>query len=165
MYLRILALIWFIRPEFVEAVWGKLVLLAAVGLVFSINMDRKNPATEKPPINAMRNPFEIRPALIFATLFVVMSIVTIIAERFYGTAGLLTLAGMIGVTDIDPFILSLVNQSTLIQSVAVSAIVISMMSNTIVKGLYFGFQAKDVRKSTAWRFGLWALLHLPILLI
>jgi uncharacterized membrane protein (DUF4010 family) len=165
MYIRILALIWFIQPSFAEHIWLKLVLLAIVGLCFSIIKVKKVELSANAEEQKVRNPFEIRPALIFATLFIILSVLTVLSERLYGNTGLLALAGMVGVTDIDPFILSIVNQSSLIQSLAVSAIIISMMSNTIVKGLYFGFLAKDVRKATAWRFGIWALLHLPILLI
>jgi uncharacterized membrane protein (DUF4010 family) len=165
MYIRILALIWFIRPEIVRYIWLKLILLAVIGLILSFHKEGKIPASDKAPVQTVKNPFEVRPALIFASLFVILSVVTVVAKNLYGDAGLITLAGIVGVTDIDPFILSIVNQMAVIQSLAISAIIISMMSNTIIKGVYFGFLAKDVRKSTAWRFGLWALLHLPILLI
>jgi uncharacterized membrane protein (DUF4010 family) len=165
MYIRILALIWFIRPEIVKYIWLKLVLLALIGLVLSIHKEGEIPASDKAPVQTVKNPFELRPALIFATLFVILTVVTVVSKNLYGDTGLITLAGIVGVTDIDPFILSIVNQMALVQTLAISAIIISMMSNTIIKGVYFGFLAKDVRISTAWRFGLWALLHLPILLI
>jgi uncharacterized membrane protein (DUF4010 family) len=163
MYLRILALIWFIHPDLVRFIWWKMILLSAVGLLFAIHKEKKTTDFERPSVRTLKNPFEMRPALVFALLFVVLSVLTILVQRFYGSAGLMTLATVIGVTDIDPFILSLVNQTTITQSLVISAIIISMMSNTIVKGIYFGFQAKEVRKSVAWRFGLWALLHLPII--
>jgi uncharacterized membrane protein (DUF4010 family) len=165
MYIRILALIWFIKPDFVAHIWLKLVLLALIGLLLSIHKETKAPVSDIRPVQTVKNPFEIKPALIFASLFVILSVVTVLAKNIYGNAGLLTLSGIVGVTDIDPFILSVVNQGSLIQTLAISAIIISMMSNTIVKGVYFGFLAKTVRKSTAWRFGLWALLHIPILFI
>jgi uncharacterized membrane protein (DUF4010 family) len=163
MYIRILALIWFIQPNMVGVIWWKLVLLSVIGLFLSIHKEDQSALTEKSSVRTLKNPFEIRPALIFGSLFVVLSAVTILVQRLYGDAGLMTLAGVIGVTDIDPFILSLVNQSTIIQPLVISAIIISMMSNTIVKGIYFGFLAKGMRKSAAWRFGLWALLHVPII--
>ncbi len=165
MYIRILVLIWFVKREFVEYIWLQLLILAIIGLILSIHKEPKTSKSKNSPIHSLRNPFEIRPALIFATLFVLLSVMTILAERFYGNAGLLTLAGITGVTDIDPFILSIVNQSGMVQKMAVSAIIISMISNTVVKGIYFGFLAKNVRRSTAWRFGLWALFHIPVLFI
>jgi uncharacterized membrane protein (DUF4010 family) len=165
MYLRILALIWFIQPGLIGHIWWKLVFLSAIGLLFAIHKEKDPNGIEKSAVRTLKNPFEMRPALVFALLFVVLSVVTVLARQFYGNAGLMTLATVIGVTDIDPVILSLVNQSAMAQSLVISAIIISMMSNTIAKGIYFGFLAKEVRRSTAWRFGLWALLHLPIIFL
>ncbi|NLI15080.1 MAG: DUF4010 domain-containing protein [candidate division Zixibacteria bacterium] len=164
MYLRILALIWFIQPDLVPLVWWKLVILSVVGLVLSIYREKPPVSNGDQSVKNLTNPFEVRPALVFASLFVLLSVVTILTQRFYGDSGLKTLAVIIGVTDIDPFILSLVNQTTIAQSLAISAIIISMMSNTVIKGIYFGFLAKNVRKAAAWRFGLWAVLHIPIIL-
>ncbi len=163
MYIRILMLIWFIKPSFAQSIWLPLVSLAIVGLLLSIHKEGEVPISDKAPVQTVKNPFEIRPALIFATLFVVLSVVTVLVQRFYGDTGLLTLAGVVGVSDIDPFILSVVNQMTLAKGLAAAAIIISMMSNTVIKAVYFGFLAKHVRTSVAWRFGLWALLHLPAL--
>jgi uncharacterized membrane protein (DUF4010 family) len=165
MYIRILVLIWFVQPKFVEYLWLRLVILMVIGLLLSIHKEQLPSSYKQARFKTLKNPFEIRPALVFASLFVLLSIASVLVEKFYGSSGLLTLAGITGVVDIDPFILSVVNQPELVKSLAVSAIIISMMSNTIVKGIYFGFLAKNVRRSVAWRFGLWALLHIPILLI
>jgi uncharacterized membrane protein (DUF4010 family) len=165
MYIRIMVLIWFINPDFIRTVWLKLLLLSLIGLALSIRKEGSIPASEKITVAGPKNPFELRPALIFGTLFVALSVVTILAKQFYGDSGLLGLAALVGVTDIDPFILSVVNQASLIQNTAAFAIIISMMSNTIIKGIYFGFLVKGQRKSTAWRFGLWAMLHIPILFL
>ncbi len=165
MYLRILALIWFVRPEMMHHIWWRMLVLSAIGLLLSITRDKQPRSRENTPVRTLQNPFEIRPALVFASLFVILSVITIVIERMYGDAGLLTLAAVVGVTDIDPFILSMVNQTAIIQNLVISAIIVSMMSNTVVKGIYFGFLAPSVRLSTAWRFSLWALLHLPLLLI
>jgi hypothetical protein len=40
-----------------------------------------------------------------------------------------------------------------------------MMSNTLVKGIYFGFQARQTRLAALWRYGLWAALHLVVILM
>jgi hypothetical protein len=72
---------------------------------------------------------------------------------------------VIGVTDIDPFILSLVNNNSDVTNVLVSSIVISMMGNTLIKGIYFGGLAEKVRKESFFRYGLWTLLHLPFIFL
>jgi len=165
MYLRILILIWFIKPSFVPYIWWKLVSLSLIGFALSLRVKSTQPTPERTAVQTPPNPFEIRPALIFAVLFVVLSIITSLAKQYYGEAGVLVLAGLTGFTDIDPFILSVVNQAAKFQSVIVAAILIAMMSNTIVKGFYFGFLSKRLRWETAWRYAAWALLHLPIIFL
>jgi uncharacterized membrane protein (DUF4010 family) len=54
------------------------------------------------------NPFEIRPAIGFALLFVILSVVTGFVKSTVGNSGLLAVSAIVGVSDIDPFILSLV---------------------------------------------------------
>ncbi len=46
----------------------------------------------------------------------------------------------------------------------VSVILISTMSNTVFKGIYFGTLAKTARKETLIRYMIWALLHIPLIL-
>ena len=161
MYLRILVLIWLIKPDFINYLWWQLLVLAAVG--FALAVRNSSSSGDKAEVQTLRNPFEIRPALIFASLFVLFSVATVLIQRFYGDAGILVLAGAIGVTDIDPFILSLVEQSAQVHSLIVSAILVAMMSNTIMKGIYFGIYSKSARTSTAWRYGIWALAHIPLI--
>ncbi|UCD17154.1 MAG: MgtC/SapB family protein [Candidatus Zixiibacteriota bacterium] len=163
MYLRILVLIWFIRPEFVPFIWWKLIILAIIGVLLSFHIRPPDSSPEKSQLQPPRNPFEIKPALIFASLFVILSIATTLVLRIYGDAGLIVLAVFTGVTDIDPFILSLVHNTPQFQPLVLSALIVAMMGNTIIKGFYFGFLAKTARNATLWRYGAWALLHLPIL--
>jgi len=165
MYLRILALIWFIKPDFVPHIWAKLVILSVIGIGFSLFIPHHNGSPDKPVVKAPSNPFEIKPALIFASLFVILTVITVMIQKLYGDSGLLVLAGITGVSDIDPFILSLINNAADFQKILISAIIISMMSNTVMKGIYFGYLAREVRFQVAWRHGLWALLHLPVILI
>jgi len=165
MYLRILVLIWFVNPAVVPKLWPQLVTLAAIGLLLAIRTKKDDGGVPKTFVRAPQNPFEIRPALLFAFLFVLLSVATVLIEQFYGSTGLVVLSALVGVTDIDPFILSLVNKPDSVQAMLVTVIIISMMSNTVMKGVYFGALARSVRFAVAWRFGLWALLHIPVILI
>ncbi len=165
MYLRILVLIWLIRPEFAHFFWWRLVAMAIIGVLLSIGIKSSVPGSEQAQLEPLRNPFEIKPALIFAALFVLLSVVTVFVLRLYGDTGLIVLAAVTGVTDIDPFILSLVNQAVDYHNMILSAVLVSMMGNTIMKGLYFGFLAKAARAQSLVRYGIWALLHLPLILL
>ncbi|MBN2225960.1 MAG: MgtC/SapB family protein [candidate division Zixibacteria bacterium] len=165
MYLRILVLIWLIRPEFAHFFWWKLVMMALIGVLLSIGIRSSVPGSEKAQLEPLRNPFEIKPALVFAVLFVMLSVVTVFVLRLYGDTGLIVLAAITGVTDIDPFILSLVNQTPEFHNMILAAVLVSMMGNTVMKGLYFGFLAKAARGQSLIRYGIWALLHVPFILL
>jgi uncharacterized membrane protein (DUF4010 family) len=165
MYIRILIIIWIIGPQFLPFLWWKLLSLAFVGLIISLLFRRTGPSPESPDVTTLQNPFEITPAMIFASLFLALQVVTTLVKSSFGNAGLFLLSFVIGVTDIDPFILSLVNNNPDVTNVLVSSIVISMMGNTLIKGIYFGGLAEKVRKESFFRYGLWTLLHLPFIFL
>jgi uncharacterized membrane protein (DUF4010 family) len=112
----------------------------------------------------LQNPFEIRPAIGFALLFVLLSVITGLAKSAIGNSGLLGLSVLVGVSDIDPFILSLVQGSDGTMQIFISAIILAMMSNTIAKGIYFWTLSLATRKETAWKFSFLALAHLPLII-
>ena len=53
------------------------------------------------------NPLELRTAFVFAALFVAMLVVTHLVVVHLGAPGVYTLAAIMGVSDVDPFILGL----------------------------------------------------------
>ena len=165
MYLRILVIIWIINPGIIHVLWWKLIILTIIGVIiaFTIKPTAQTPGQHQ--VSTLQNPFEIKPAIIFAILFVVLSVITILVKKFLGNAGLIILSAVVGVTDIDPFILSLVRQSQPIEHIIVSAIIVAMMSNTIIKAIYFAVQAKHEQKKTYLLYGIWALLHIPVILL
>jgi uncharacterized membrane protein (DUF4010 family) len=165
MHLRILVLVWFVAPSFVAMLWWKLLALAVIGTLLSIGVKHDSQIQSESEVPQFQNPFEIRPAVVFAALFVVLSVVTIFVESTVGTAGVLSLAAVVGVTDITPFVLSIVSGTSGMTAVLVSAIIISVMSNTMMQGVYFGWFAPSIRKETTWRFLLWTALHIPFVMM
>jgi hypothetical protein len=75
------------------------------------------------------------------------------------------LSAVVGVTDIDPYVLSFVRSSAPAEGLVASAILISTMSNTLFKGIYFGVLAKPTRKEALIRYSIWTLLHIPLILL
>lgn len=136
MNLRILVLIWLINASLIPALAWRLVLLFFFGVLLSVRVMWRSPSGNQDSVPTLQNPFEIRPAMGFAALFVILSVVTGVVQKSIGDAGVLGLAGIVGVTDIDPFILSLVHGSDALSKIVVPAIIIAMMSNTIAKGVY-----------------------------
>ena len=162
MYLRVLVLVSIINSNFAAALWPKLVALAAVGGGLALLTIQDEKPTAKSAVKSIKNPFEIKPALIFAALFVGLSVVTGLAKQRFGDAGLFALSLFAGFVDVDPFILSMIHHTAEIQGVIISAALITLMTNTLMKGIYFSVLAEKVRKEAALKYALWAFLHLPL---
>jgi len=165
MYLRILVIIFLVNPVIGGLIWWKLIILFAAGILFAFLVKDTSQNSTATSISTIQNPFEVKPALIFASLFVLLSIITIWVKQYLGETGVLGLSVIVGVTDIDPFILSLITKQTMIDRIVISSILISMMSNTIVKGIYFGALARQMRKIVLLYFSLWTVLHAIVIFI
>jgi uncharacterized membrane protein (DUF4010 family) len=113
----------------------------------------------------LQNPFEIRPAMAFAALFVILSVVTGIVQTNLGDSGVLGLSAVVGVTDVVPFILSLIRGTGPLSKIVVPAIILAMLSNTIAKGVYFAVLSPTTRKETIITYSAWSLLHVPLVFI
>ena len=167
MYVRILVLVFVINHRYVYSTWWWFIFLTAIGFGASLIRFGKLPkgaGKDKDP-EPLQNPFEIKPSVLFALLFVALTIITGLVKESFGDSGLFTLSALVGVTDITPFILSLVNTAQTNINVITSAIIISMMSNTIVKGVYFGYLVPSQRKATLIRFGILAAAHIPLIIL
>jgi uncharacterized membrane protein (DUF4010 family) len=85
-----------------------------------------------------RNPLELKAAFLFALLFVTMLIATHLAVSYLGKGGVYALAGVLGIADVDPFIMGMTQSAgagTPLQTAA-GAILIAAASNNAVKGIY-----------------------------
>jgi uncharacterized membrane protein (DUF4010 family) len=165
MYLRILILIAILTPGLVALVWWKLCALAVAGAVLAAFVGPLQHQTDSNGQPELQNPFEIRPAMLFAFLFVALSVFTTLVKQRLGDAGTFGLALLVGVADVDPFILSLLRETDVAPAVISAAIILATMSNTIAKGFYFGTLASSVRRPTAVRYAVWALLHLAVVFV
>lgn len=165
MYVRILVLLAIVAPSFVGVVWWRLVVLSLIGVGLALSVRAGEEADAEGNVHGLENPFELTPALIFAGLFVALTVITVVARDAAGEAGVLTLAAFTGVVDIDPFILSLVGDRELAVRIIVSGILLAMLSNTLAKGLYFAGLAPVGRRAALLRYGLWAIAHLPFVFL
>lgn len=85
-----------------------------------------------------KNPLEISAALLFAALFVAMLVATHLAIEYLGNQGVYTLAGIMGVTDVTPFIMGMTQAVPAQASLHVAdwGILIAAASNNVFKGIY-----------------------------
>jgi len=101
--------------------------------------------------------------------FLAILVVAKLAVQHFGATGVYLLAGIMGVTDVDPFIIGMTQAAggiTAVQ-VAAGAIVIAAASNNGVKGVYaYALSSKDSRTASLAALLALALLGLlPLLLI
>jgi uncharacterized membrane protein (DUF4010 family) len=92
-----------------------------------------------------KNPLELRAAFLFAALFILMIVITRLATLYLGSGGVYGLAGIMGISDVDPFILGMTQSAGRDTNVIVAAvsIAIAAASNNVVKGFYaYGFSER-----------------------
>ena len=85
-----------------------------------------------------KNPLEVRAALLFGLLFLAVLVATHLVVVYLGKAGVYGLAALMGVSDVDPFIMGMTQAAGSMTpiSVAAAAIVIAASSNNLAKGAY-----------------------------
>ncbi len=165
LYPRLLIIIAFVNSQFVWPLAWRFAVLGLLGLALATTV--KTPQHETltgQGAAGLQNPFELSPALLFAGLYVVLSVITVLVRNAMGDAGLLGLSAVVGVTDIVPFIMPIVRYAREPTQLAMSAIVVATMSNVVVRGIYYGALVPAQRRETIWRHAVWALLHLPLVL-
>ena len=112
------------------------------------------------------NPLELLTAFFFAVLFLAMVVATQLAVTYLGRAGVDILAAVMGVTDVDPFIMGMTQAAGSLTplNVAAGAVLIAAASNNLVKGIY-AFSLADRKTGTQSLFlliGLAALGLVPL---
>jgi uncharacterized membrane protein (DUF4010 family) len=85
-----------------------------------------------------RNPLELRPAFIFGAAFLAMLVLTQLAIHHVGRAGLYGLAALMGLADVDPFVLGLAQGTTVPEPLHASAaaVLIAASANDVAKAAY-----------------------------
>lgn len=142
MYLRLAILVSLFNPDLGEKLLLPFAILALIGVVggwFWHNKAQMPTESEQSGnISPKQNPLELRAAFVFASLFVIIIILTHYTVLYLGKGGIYTLAGIMGITDVDPFILGLTQSAgkSTPASIAAAAIAIAAASNNLVKGCY-----------------------------
>jgi uncharacterized membrane protein (DUF4010 family) len=140
MYLRLAGLVSIFNRSLITILGVPFLVLAGVsiacGWLWSRVPDAKAGDVERE--FEPNNPLELRAALGFAVLFVTMMVATHLVVTYLGKAGVYSLAALMGVTDVDPFIMGMTQAagSNTTLSVAAAGILIAASSNNLVKGIY-----------------------------
>jgi uncharacterized membrane protein (DUF4010 family) len=148
MYLRLLAVVLIFNLAL-----GRILALPLCGLslagfiICALQYWHGKPSDTAPqaamPAAQSGNPLELGAAAIFAALFVAVSVVSAVAKSQFGISGIYGLAAVVGVTDIDPFVLNLAQGgiSGVQNADLAAAVLIAASSNNVLKALYAAFFA------------------------
>lgn len=140
MYLRLVVLVGLFNHELMVRLAPAFLFLAVAGCTTGwLWSRRKDEGTgeikrEVEP----KNPLELGAAFLFAILFLAMLVATRLTVAHMGSAGVYGLAAVTGVTDVDPFILSMTQAAGTVTplQVAAASVLIAAASNNLVKAVY-----------------------------
>ncbi|MBM3468969.1 MAG: DUF4010 domain-containing protein [Alphaproteobacteria bacterium] len=137
LFVIILAFNLSVAREMSSVLLGLFTLSLFLSLILYRRTQSKKDAPEKVEIT-QKNPLDLVAAFIFAFLFVVISLASAWAKQNFGDIGLYTLATIIGVSDISPFVVSLAQDSVsgINTRVVANAILIATSSNNVLKAAY-----------------------------
>lgn len=139
MYLRLLVIIALLNLALAAELAPTLLMLAAIGTALAA-FHGKPSKMGKTEVGAPApaNPLELNAALVFAVLFVVISVASSWVNAHFGAGGVYGLAAVVGFSDIDPFVLSVAQEhgANLPASVGAAAVLIAASSNNLLKAAY-----------------------------
>ena len=140
MYLRLAGLVTIFNRNLITLLGVPFLALAGAGIAGGWLWSRLPDATAGDVEREFepKNPLELRAALGFAVLFVTMMVATHLVVTYLGKAGVYSLAALMGVSDVDPFIMGMTQAAggNAPLAVAAAAILIAAASNNLVKGMY-----------------------------
>lgn len=152
MYLRLLLLAYIFNPAVANGLLPYFAVLIVLNLILVgfLFFKHRNEDEHHAHLQTTKNPLEFKTALLFGVLFAFFSVLTGYVIDNYGNIGVSVLSFIVGITDIDPYILSLFqeNSTHIALHSVISATVIATASNNLVKMLYaIILGAKPMRKN------------------
>ena len=140
MYIRLGLVVAVFNQHFALVLAPALAGLAAIGAAIAVYEWRRPRTRGAKTSVAMlpKNPLQIPTALIFAVLIVVISVVSAWVKGAFGDNSILALSAVVGLTDIDPFVLNIAQGGIAGMSVAslCAAVLIATSSNNVAKAAY-----------------------------
>jgi uncharacterized membrane protein (DUF4010 family) len=155
MFLRVGVLLYILNQElFFQTIIGML-LVAAVGIFIGFfiisKVKEKNTGDEV----ISKNPLNILDALKFAGIYVAILLLVALAKQNLGSAAVLALSAVSGLTDVDAVVISMANLggNTLEMNTALIGVFIALTSNTLVKySMCLIFGKPEMKKFSSYGF-------------
>ncbi|HEV3513369.1 MAG TPA: MgtC/SapB family protein [Candidatus Sulfotelmatobacter sp.] len=140
MYLRLVALLALFNRQLAATLAPAFLALAGAAILTGWLWSRRPDAVQSQIEREFDpgNPLDLLAAFVFAAFFLAMLIATQLAVTYLGHAGVNILAAVMGVTDVDPFIMGMTQSAGTLTplKVAAEAVLIAAASNNLIKGIY-----------------------------
>ncbi len=139
-YVRILIVVGVLSPSLLQNVWPPIVLMAVVTCLPLLVYRHTKTSTSLGTSSSLQNPLELKTALTFGAILTAVMLLSVALRKTYGDAGLMILAAVSGMADIDAMMLSLIKMSgdDLSAKLFVMALVITAGANSLVKAMMSG---------------------------
>jgi len=140
MYLRLVALLALFSRGLAAVLAPAYLVLAAIAIATGWLWSRRPDPVDSQIKREFQpgNPLELMAAFVFAALFLGMLIATQLVVSYLGSAGVRLLAAIMGVADVDPFVMGMTQAAGTLTplKVAASGVLIAAASNNLAKGIY-----------------------------
>jgi uncharacterized membrane protein (DUF4010 family) len=140
MYLRLWAIVAVFDSGLAVALAAPLAGLAVLGAALAGGWywARARGQAQPTPIPLTANPLGLGTAATFAVLFVAVSLAAAFVVRRFGVGGIYALAGVVGLTDINPFVLSLAQHGAGVvpEAARMGAVLVAAASNNLFQAVY-----------------------------
>ncbi len=139
-YVRILIVVAMLAPSLLRDLWPPVVLMALVTYLPLILYRFAKSSSSLGTSSTLQNPLELKTALTFGAILTAVMLLSVLLREAYGDAGLLILAAVSGMADIDAMMLSLIGMTDndLSTRLFVMGLVITAAANSMVKGVMTG---------------------------
>jgi len=136
---RVILLVGVVSPKALSASWLALVAVSLPGALWCLwRLTRgSSGASDAGDLPEYRNPLRLRVAFQFGALYAVILLAVKATLAHQGNAGVLVVSGISGLIDVDAITLSLsqmTGMGTLPSATATHAILLAILSNTVIKG-------------------------------
>lgn len=162
MFIRVFIIVLVLNAALVANLWIPLIVFTIAGYVISLIMFKRASKTELTDIE-ISNPFELKSAFMFGLIFAVVIFGAKAAQVYLGDPGIYAASTLAGLTSVDAIVLSIsrLSAGAMMSGVAEKAIVIALISNTIVKMIITViWGSQDLKKEVIK--GLGYVLILPV---
>lgn len=173
MYFKILILLGIFNLTLMKKYWYLFAIMIVISALVAFYFYTKNKkemskeAENSEIKEEEKNPLEFKVAILFAILFIAFTLVTHYALLYFGDSGLRILSIIVGVTDINPFIINLFQaQHNVSESLLILAAFQAIISNNFVKMIYgIVFSEKKLLKLLITGFSIICISNILLILI